>query len=123
MIQHELLRNRGVLIVTPQGPLEKSDFEKLARYVDPFIMSAGGLNGLMIYVESFSGWSDFAALVSHIRFVRDHHRHITKVAAVTDSDFLSVLPKIAEHFIHAQIRHFPYQDKQSALEWLGDGQE
>jgi hypothetical protein len=28
MIQHELLRDKGILIITPQGPLEQKDFNK-----------------------------------------------------------------------------------------------
>jgi hypothetical protein len=118
MIHHELLRDQGILIVSPQGPLEKVDFEMLAQVVDPFIASKGKLNGLMIYTESFPGWSDFAALVTHLKFVKNHHQHITKVAAVTDSGFLSILPRIAEHFVSAQVRHFDYSDKQYALTWL-----
>jgi len=118
MIDHDLLRNEGVLIVTPRGPLQASDFANLAREVDPYIAERGDLAGLMIYVESFPGWKDFAGLVSHLRFVKDHHRKIRRIAAVTDSGFLSVAPRIAQHFIHADIRHFPYSDRQQALAWL-----
>ena len=118
MINHELLRDQGILIVTPDGPLEKADFDKLAQLVDPFIAAKGGLNGLMIYVESFPGWRDFAALVTHLKFVKDHQRNIAKVAAVTDSGFLSILPQIADHFVRAEVRHFGFADKQNALTWL-----
>jgi peroxiredoxin len=67
---------------------------------------------------SFPGWSDFSACLSHFKFVKNYHQHIAKVAAVTDSGFLSILPSIASHFVHTQVRHFDYTDKQSALAWL-----
>lgn len=118
MIRHELLRDEGILIVTPQGPLESTDFEMLARVVDPYIEEKGKLNGLMIYTESFPGWNDFAALVSHLEFVKNHHQNIRKVAAVTDRGFLSILPRVANHFVQADLRHFDYRDKESALNWL-----
>lgn len=118
MIQHELLREQGILIVTPQGPLEESDFEELARVVDPWIEDNGELHGLMIYVESFPGWEDFAALASHLKFVKDHQKHIAKVAAVTDSGFLSIMPRVVDHFVHAEVRHFDYADRQAAMDWL-----
>jgi hypothetical protein len=118
MIHHELLRDQGILIVTPEGPLRQADFEALARLVDPFIESAGELRGLLVHAESFPGWADFAALLSHLQFVRNHHRHIAKIAAVTDSGFLTIMPSIVSHFVHAQVRHFDYGDKQSAMEWL-----
>jgi hypothetical protein len=118
MIDHELLREEGVLIVTPRGPLQAADFASLAREVDPYIAEQGSLAGLMIYAESFPGWKDFAGLISHLRFVREHHRKIGKVAAVTDSGFLSIAPRIAQHFVHAAVRHFPYADRAQALAWL-----
>lgn len=118
MLKHELLSDKGILIVTPEGPLEQSDFEAIARVADPYIESNGALNGLMIYTESFPGWNDFSGLVSHIRFVKDHQKAIKKVAAVTDSGFLSILPGIADHFVKAEIRHFEYDDRDDAMEWL-----
>ena len=119
MIQHELRRDTGILIVTPQGPLEKTDFEMLAREVDPYIEAKGRLNGLMVQAKSFPGWHDFAALVSHFKFVKNHHQRIVKIAAVTDSGFLSILPSIVKHFVRADVRHFDYGDKENALKWLG----
>jgi len=118
MIDHELLHDDGILIVTPHGPLESSDFARLAEEIDPFIEEKGKLNGLMIYAESFPGWNDFAALVSHLKFVKNHHERIERIAAVTDSGFLSILPRVARHFVRANIRHFDRRDKKHALDWL-----
>ena len=118
MIHHELLRDQGILILTPEGPLQQTDFEKLAQLIDPYIESEGELYGLMIQTKSFPGWSDFAALLSHLKFVKNHHQYIAKIAAVTDSSFLTIMPTIVSHFIHAQVRHFDYSDKQNALIWL-----
>ena len=118
MIKSELLKEKGILIVTPEGPLASADFEQLAKKVDPYIEEKGGLRGLMIYTESFPGWLDFSSLISHLSFVRDHERHIAKVAAVTDSGFLSIMPSIVDHFVQADVRHFDYADKASALSWL-----
>ncbi|MGD0961691.1 MAG: STAS/SEC14 domain-containing protein [Methylomonas sp.] len=118
MIHPELLPDQGILVITPEGPLQKSDFENLAQLVDPYIESHGDLRGVLIYAESFPGWSDFAALLSHLKFVKNHHQHIARLAAVTDSAFLTIMPSIAGHFVHAEVRHFAYGDKQQAIEWL-----
>lgn len=120
MIKHELHRDEGILVVTPDGPLSRADFEALAREVDPYLEKTGRLHGLMIYTESFPGWDGFAGLVSHLRFVKDHHRRIEKVAAVTDSGFLTIVPRVAAHFVKAEIRHFDYADRATALAWLRD---
>lgn len=118
MISYKLLRDEGILVVSPEGRLESGDFKKLAQEVDPYIQEKGKLAGLMIYAESFPGWDDLGALISHLKFVKDHHKHITKVAAVTDSTFLSIMPRVVDHFVSAEVRHFDYRDKDAALEWL-----
>ena len=121
MIHFELLRNRGILIVTPQGPLEKTDFELIGQEVDPFIAAKGKLTGLMIYAKSFPGWKNFEALLSHLKFVGEHQRLIERVAAVTDSEFLTIMPSIVTHFVHAEVKHFGLDEKERALAWLETG--
>jgi len=121
MIQHELLRERGILTLKPKGPLQADDFRTLAAVVDPYIEQHGDLKGLLLDAPAFPGWDDFAALVSHFRFVRDHHRRIRRIAVVSDSAFLSVAPKIATHFVSAEIRTFDAADRAAALAWLESG--
>ena len=118
MLNFELNRAEGILILKPVGPLESMDFEKLAREVDPYIIEKGKLNGLMINVKAFSGWDSIAAFLSHIKFVKNHHQKIKKIAAMTGGGFLSIMPQIANHFIRAEVRHFAYDDEDTALDWL-----
>jgi tRNA U38,U39,U40 pseudouridine synthase TruA len=118
MLKFELLRAEGILILQPIGPLESMDFERLAREVDPYIIEKGKLNGLMIYAKSFPGWDNFAAFLSHVKFVKNHHQKIKKIAAVTGSGFLSIMPQVANHFIQAEVRHFEYDKKDRAFDWL-----
>ena len=118
MLGYELLRNEGILLIRPQGPIEAGDFESVAKVVDPYIAEKGQLQGVMIEARSFPGWDTFGALVSHLRFVRDHHRLVSKIAAVSDSAILTILPQIAKHFVKAEVRHFDAQDREAALAWL-----
>jgi hypothetical protein len=119
MVRFELLHDRSILVITPDGPLEKVDFERLAKEVDPFIASNGKLAGVMICAKTFPGWESFGAFVSHLKFVADHHRKIERIAAVTDSEFLNIVPRIADHFVQAEIKHFDLEEK--ALAWLEAG--
>ena len=118
MLDYELNRAEGILILKPAGPLESTDFERLVREVDPYISEKGKLKGLMIYVKSFPGWDNFAAFLSHIKFVKNHHQKVKKIAAVTDSNFLSIMPQVANHFLRAEVRHFDYDHTDAALDWL-----
>jgi hypothetical protein len=121
MLNFELKRAEGILIVEPVGPLESADFEKLVLEVDPHIREKGNLNGLMIHARSFPGWDSFAAFLSHLKFVKNHHQKIKKIAAVTGGGFLSIMPQVANHFVQAEVRHFDYDGKDAALKWLTSG--
>jgi hypothetical protein len=118
MVNHELLQMEGILIVRPEAPLEATDFQKLAQEIDPYIEANGKLCGLMIDAASFPGWKDFEGLFAHLKFVKDHHRRIQRIAVVTDSDLLALAPKIASHFVQADVRTFPRSQREETLCWL-----
>jgi hypothetical protein len=118
VIDFELLRDAGVLIVAPKGALSAGDSRALSSTIDPYISEHGHLTGLLIEAPSFPGWDSFGALIEHLRFVHDHHRKIERVAAVTDSAILTIAPKIAEHFVHPEFRIFASGERADALAWL-----
>jgi hypothetical protein len=66
MIDFELLRDAGVLIVAPKGALTAEDFRAVASTVDPYISENGKLTGLLIEAPSFPGWDSLGALIEHI---------------------------------------------------------
>jgi SpoIIAA-like len=118
MLRHELLADRGILVLKPEGALRAEDFAALASVVDPYIDAHGGLKGLLIEAPSFPGWENFAGLVSHMRFVRDHHRLIRRIAVVSDSTLLAFAPKLANHFVSAEVRAFAGAERAAALAWI-----
>jgi predicted RNA binding protein YcfA (HicA-like mRNA interferase family) len=118
MLNHELVHDLGIFVLSPAGPLETADIKEFARRVDPYIQRYGDLKGMMIYTETFSGWKDVASIGSHIRFIKDHHRSVAKVATVSDSRVLFWLQKIIGSFVRPKVRHFAFSDEAAALEWL-----
>ena len=118
MLINELMIDEKILVITPDESLKTTDFERLSKEVGSHIEAKGALNGLMICSASFPGWENFKALISYIRFIKENNHLIKKVAAVTDSDFLSFLPRLASHFVQAEVKHFSYQDKDVAFDWL-----
>ena len=118
MIDYHLDPATAVLTIRPESALDKSDFEELAAVVDPQIDKHGDLNGLIVEAARFPGWDSFGSLVSHLRFVRDHHQHVKKIAVVTDSHLGDVAEHLASHFVSADIRHFPADDVDEARRWV-----
>ena len=104
-----------------QRPLAKSDFTRLAREIDPVIAANGRLNGLMVCARAFSGWDSIGGFMSHLGFVRNHHRSIDRIAAVTDSGALTFLAWISKFFVSTQVRQFPADHGTEALAWLEAG--
>lgn len=121
MINYHLDPATAVLTLHPESALQKSDFAELGKAVDPQIEEHGDLNGLIIEAPHFPGWDSFGALVSHMRFVRDHHKHVKKIAVVTDSHIGDVAEHLASHFVAADIRHFPAGDVDEARNWIAAG--
>jgi hypothetical protein len=119
-LRFELIKDTGVLILEPRGELEPGDFDRLGAEVDPYIEKAGELRGLMIVADHFPGWDGFAALISHLRFVKDHHKKIRKLAFVTDDRLLSFLPRMSAQFLVAEARAFPMANRDEALLWVGE---
>jgi hypothetical protein len=118
MIETHFDGETAVLHVRPLESMEESDFAKLAGLVDPYISEKGGLSGLVIEVDRFPGWKNLAGMVGHIRFVKDHHRKIGKVAFVTDAVVGELAEKVGSHFVAAEVRHFPAGQVQQAKEWI-----
>jgi hypothetical protein len=123
MIKAQLMRDVGILVVTPVHILESNDFERLRLLVDPYINEHGELQGLLIDAESFPGWEDFSSMLSQLRFASNYQEKIKRVAAVTDSSFLAILPKVADYFAAAEVRQFDYRDRDKALSWLRTGMD
>lgn len=120
MIDYHLDPATAVLTIRPESALEKSDFAELAKAVDPQIEERGDLSGLIVEAPRFPGWDSFGALVTHLRFVRDHHKHVKKIAVVTDSHLGDVAEHLASHFISADVRHFRADDVDDARRWVAE---
>jgi hypothetical protein len=121
MILHTFDPTNGVLHIQPKSSLEKADFEELAAAIDPIIAKTGVLAGIIIETPAFPGWVSFGALVAHLRFVREHHKLIKKIALVTDSALGNVAENLVSHFVSAEIKQFPASGLDAARRWVLEG--
>lgn len=111
----------GLLILRPHGPLDATDFERVAAAIDPYVEQHGKLLCVMIVTAHFPGWGDLAAFAAHARFVKDHRKKISRLALVSSDHLVSALPQIADYFLVQEARHFPIDGEDRALEWLNTG--
>jgi hypothetical protein len=107
-------------ILQPDGRITQDDIATLTERVDRHINEHDSIPSIVIHAPKFPGWKDFGALVKHMRFVRQHHTLVPKVAIVSDAAALSILPHLADHFVKAQIRHFRADHLDAAKAWVSD---
>jgi SpoIIAA-like len=118
-LAHRLLPESGVLVIEPDRPLRAEDFDALALTVDSWIEAHGDLRGVVVHAREFPGWDNLGAFFRHLRFVRDHHRLVRRIAVAAGGRLADLAPKLAEHFIAAEIKHFDYEDLDRAIAWAG----
>jgi len=118
MVEYKLDTDNSILYLWPKSALEKGDFIQIAKTVDPYIEQAGGLAGLIVEAHSFPGWESLGAMVAHFRFVKDHQKHIKKIAIVTDSAIGNIAEHLASHFVAAEIKHFAASESDAARQWV-----
>ena len=104
----------------PDGALSQDDFRILDEAVECYFEEPAGVRGLMIEAPSFPGWEDFHGFLAHMRFVKEHQKQLLRVAAVTDGGMLAVLPKFANLFLSAELKHFDTSERGAALDWLSE---
>lgn len=118
MLKVTLDKENKIAVLVPDGALSKEDFDAAVKVIDPFIEKEGKLNGVIIYTESFPGWEDFSALSRHITFIKNHHKKIKKLAFVTNSIIGDLAENLTGHFVEAEIKDFPYDQIDTAKEWI-----
>ena len=118
MIEFKLDPTSAILTIHPRSALDKNDFVELGQAVDPEIEKHGDLAGLVLDAAHFPGWDSFGALVSHLKFIRDHHKPVKKIAVVTDSPMGDAAEHITSHVVAAEIKHFPAGQTGQAEAWI-----
>ena len=108
------------LVLEPSGPLTRRDLDALTERFDARVNATDRVPNLVIRAGSFPAWADFAALLKHLRFIREHHRLVERVAIVSDARALDLAPRLARRFVSADVRHFPAADFEAALAWVGE---
>jgi len=119
-VTFRMVPERGVLVVEPHAKLQVEDFDALDATADTWIESSEhSLRGLVVHARQFPGWENLGSLLRHLRFVRDHHRKIRRVALAVDGTIAEFTPALVDHFVHAELKQFGADDLEAAVVWAG----
>lgn len=121
-LSRRLIAESGVLVVEPEQPLRVQDFDALAQTADAWWDEHGDLAGLVIHARAFPGWENVAALRRHVRFVRDHHRRVKRIALAADSALAGLVPHLVKRVLRPEVTSFRYDQIDDAIAWAGGAQ-
>ena len=107
-----------IVTLEPKGELTKDDFKYAKEIIDPLIEKYEKLNGIIIHTKDFPGWASFGALINHLEFIKEHHKHIKKLAFVTNSVVGELAQKVGSHFVNAEVKNFDYEQLDNAKKWI-----
>ncbi|MGJ8694016.1 MAG: STAS/SEC14 domain-containing protein [Thalassotalea sp.] len=118
MLQIEIDDINEIATFTVGGKLSAADFLSATNIINLYIDEGKKLNGLIISTESFPGWESFAGFLSHLSFVKAHHKKIKCIALVTNSPFGFLAESLVSHFVAATVVAFNYDKLESAKLWI-----
>jgi len=118
MLDYSIMKPEGILVLKPDTPLSKEDFDGLSALVDGYLAEHEKLHGVFIRSKGFPGWENFGGFAAHMNFFHDHQRKVERVAIVTDSRFAGMVESLGNHFSSVEAKHFPFAEDEQALDWL-----
>ncbi len=62
----------GIALLEAHDPVDKSDFKRAEKLIDPYINSNGELRGLIIHTKTFPGYNSTGSFFSHINTGSGH---------------------------------------------------
>lgn len=120
MIEIQRENDSKLLIAKISGEIAATDWDAAAPVIDRAIAECGDIV-LLVDAREFDGWQNLAAARAHIAFVKAHHTHVARVAALAPKQWQHWLVALAKHFVSAQLKAFEPRHMEAALDWLRTG--
>ena len=77
----------------------------------------GRLQGIVVHAAKFPGWQNLGGLLRHLRFIREHHRRVSRIGVAVDGVLADAGPTLANAFVEAELKHFAYDRLDEAIRW------
>ncbi len=118
MLDIEIDEGQNLVVIKPEGKLEKADFKRLTTLIDGYVNTHDHIPSLVIEAVNFPKWKKFGAFLAHLKFVRNAQSFVPKVALISDSKPITFMAALARHFVKARVRHFPLERREQAFAWV-----
>ncbi|MEZ5449237.1 MAG: STAS/SEC14 domain-containing protein [Thiolinea sp.] len=117
MIDIDIGAEQAIVTLRPHGRMSEQDFEQVSQALGDYMNTHDHAPALLVQADQVPQWDSIAALMKHLKTVGTFHNLLPKVAIVSDSTVLSIMPTLADLLTKAKIRHFSNRHLQQAQEW------
>lgn len=117
MINTNIHDEQNVISIMPVGKVSEAEFDALANTINRYINERDQVPGLVIEARHLPHWDSFSAFLRHMKFIKNHHKVVKKVAIVGDGHTLQILPSLVDHFVSAKLRHYRAEQVADAIAW------
>jgi SpoIIAA-like len=117
MITIEKHDRHNIFVLTPAKAITSDDIAQLNRQINDYINAHDKVPNLVLRAERVPVWENFEALTDHIKFVRNHHRLVKKVAIVSDAKLVWLVRPVVDSFTGAKVRRFSADAFDKAYAW------
>jgi hypothetical protein len=117
MLSIEIKERKNIVIVTPDGAISATDIDNMAAEINGYINDHDRVPNIVIHTKSIPYWSSFKSVEKHLKFVKNHHEIVSKVAIVSDSKLLWLAKTIVDRFTGAKVRRFTEEAFDDAVAW------
>ena len=109
----------NIVHATPHGKISETDIRDTAGpQIDRLLRDKGHLSGVLVDAREFEGWEDFSAFAAHVKFIKDHHDKVDKIAVINGGENHDFLKRIFSLVPHIEFRFFAGDEEQTAEQWL-----
>lgn len=115
MLSIRSTKSAGLIEITIDGPINRSDYEVVVGEVDELLKTHDKLNVIEVVREI--GWVDFDVWWKDLVFHLTHRRWLNRVAVVSDKGWVGPLTRFFAPLYPAEIRTFPLSGLNEARNW------
>ena len=110
-----------VIGVRVSGTLTDEDYKNFLPFLEELIAKEGPLS-IYVDMEDFKGWEPRAAW-DDLKFGLAHDVDFKRIAIVGGPKWVKWMFKLSAVFFSAEMRYFPPDEKEKALDWLSQADE
>jgi SpoIIAA-like len=117
MITIEKHERHNIFVLTPPKSITSDDIAELNRQMNDYVNAHDKVPNLVLRADQVPAWKNFEALADHIKFVKNHHRLVKKVAIVSDDRLIWLVRPVVDAFTGAKVRRFSADAFDKAYAW------